>query len=121
MTDITWSDGDVTTAVVDPLVDCGAMEFSIVNSADESAIDSSLFTATFVGSLGATQTLSTYTTDSLKVNTYNLRIKAWFTSYNTNVHHKDFTIVIADACESPTISAPTPPADKVYNIYDPEY
>ena len=57
-TDITWSDGDVTTAVVDPAVDCGAMEFSIVNSADDSAIDSAVFTATLDSNLGATQTLS---------------------------------------------------------------
>ena len=56
--DIEWSDGDITTSVVDPSVDCGAMEFSIVNAADDSAIDSSLFTATLDGNLGAIQTLS---------------------------------------------------------------
>ena len=62
------------------------MEFSIVNSADDSAIDSAVFTATLDGNLGATQTLSTQTNDSGKVATYNLRVKAWFTNYNTNVH-----------------------------------
>ena len=96
------------------------MEFSIVNSADDSTIDSAVFTTTLSGGVGDNQKLSTYTTDSAKVGTYNLRVKAWFTSYNTNVHYKDFTIVIADGCESPTLTAATLPA-KVYLINDPEY
>ena len=76
------------------------MEFSIVNSIDDSAIDSSLFTATLSAAEGDTQTLSVYTTDSGKVATYNLRIKAWYTNYATNLAVKDFTIVVQDDCEN---------------------
>ena len=52
--DILWSDADVTISATDPSIDCGPMEFLIVNSADESAIDTTVFTATLDGNLGAT-------------------------------------------------------------------
>lgn len=91
-----------------PSFDCGTVEFAIVNQ-DESAIDSSVFTATLSAVSGSTQTLSTFTQDSLKATTYNLRVKAWFTNYNTNIVSKDFTIVIQDTCESPTLTAASLP------------
>ena len=84
-------------------VDCGAMEFSIENQ-DGSAIDSAVFTASLSGVPGSTQTLSMQTDDSAKVTTYNLRVKAWFTNYVTNIGQKDFTIVVQDSCESAALT-----------------
>lgn len=92
------------------------MEFEIVNSADDSAIDSAVFTATLSTTQGDTQTLSVYTADSGKAATYNLRIKAKYTSYATNVVQKDFTIVVQDACEDSLVLSAPSLSNVVYQI-----
>ena len=52
---ITWTDALVVTS--NPSFDCGAVQFTIVNS-DNTAIDTSVFTATLTATKGSTQTLA---------------------------------------------------------------
>lgn len=63
--------------------------------------------------------LTVYTEDSTKVGVHNLRIKARFSNYPTNIGaSKDFTIEIDDICEALpfNISPTAAPADITYTL-----
>ena len=105
---ILWSDANVTTGVTDPAVDCGPMEFEIVNI-DGSSIDTNVFTANLDPSLGAIQELSVYSILNSLAGTYDLKVKAWFTNYATNVGEKDFSVVVQENCETAMVVTPSAP------------
>ena len=92
-------------------MDCGPWQFDIVKS-DDTSIDTSVFTFT----PGTTHTLEGYTEDSTKATTYNYKIKVWYIDHPTVGASRDFTIVVTDTCEAPSLTASTLP-NFVYTIY----
>ena len=101
---MTWTDAIVTTS--NPSFNCGPITFTITNT-DGTAFDTTVFTATLSNVAGSTQTFSTQTDVSAKKATYNLRVTASFDNYLTNTGFLDFTIVINDDCETPSLTAST--------------
>ena len=113
---ILWSDINVTTGVIDPAVDCGPMEFEIVNI-DGSPIDPNVFTKILDPALGAIQELSIYSDLNSLAGTYDLKVKAWFTNYSTNVGEKDFSVVVQENCETAMVVTPSAPiADESFTV-----
>jgi len=110
---LTWTDAIVTTS--NPSFDCGPITFTITNT-DTTAFDATVFTATLSNVVGSTQTFSTQTDVSAKKATYNLRVTATFDNYSTNTGFLDFTIVINDDCETPSLTASSL-SNEVYVIH----
>ena len=44
-----------------------------------------------------------------------MRVKFWYTNYATNIAQKDFTIIVTDTCETPTLTASTL-SNEIYTI-----
>ena len=99
---MTWTDTLVTTS--NPSYNCGPVTFSITNT-DGTPFDTTVFTATLSNVVASTQTFSTQTDVSAKKGTYTLRVTASFDNYLTNTGYIDFTIVINDDCETPSLTA----------------
>ena len=108
----TWSDAILEHTISG--LDCGVAQFQVMNI-DESPLDSSIFTTSLSAVQGSTQIFSAQTDDPSKANTYNLRVKAFFTSYPTNIAQKDFTVLITNTCDLATVT-PSSLSNQFYMI-----